>query len=451
MTSRDYNPFSAPLHDFPPEELAKLRDVHEGWFVDYKAKPITAAKFAKSLSAFANQFGGWLFVGIQESSDNHPTAESFPGVKSADVDNVLVQVREGVSAHVSPDIYFESRIIAGPVDSIGLPDGFCIVVIKVPEGPNPPIVHSSGCIYRRIADSSAPKAETDRAVLDQMWRKSDSLRTRLADFVSQPVADIKVNNAYCYVYLMEDLTLSSVDEQLTISDFREAMTSTDQDDAASALLDNIYSTQDGFIARYGARSHDPLIELPSLRWWRNGNVRLTIPINLINVSSYSHTTNPLLKSFKKEMGSRSGDYHRVVDLDQWLAFLFALTYRFMRLRQRNCSTAQVSGKVALHNVRRVTPFISMETYLAMVRENGIPVCQDATTTYPASHATAFAPLGEGRTEPVDAVGLVWPLLFGALRSLGIDFQQPADAASFARELSQAVRGGSQGQPAVDRS
>ena len=69
MTAYRYSPFSKPLAEFPPEELNVLRDVSEGWFVDYKSEALSPRDFGKHLSAFANQFGGWLFVGVKEGPD----------------------------------------------------------------------------------------------------------------------------------------------------------------------------------------------------------------------------------------------------------------------------------------------------------------------------------------------------------------------------------------------
>src|ERR1043166_9553966 len=91
-----YNPFSKPLLDFLPEELTVLRDVSEGWFVDYKLEPLSPRDFGKHLSAFANQFGGWLFVGVSEGQNKSLKAESFPGILSSAVPAALVRIREGV-------------------------------------------------------------------------------------------------------------------------------------------------------------------------------------------------------------------------------------------------------------------------------------------------------------------------------------------------------------------
>ena len=127
MTAYRYNPCSKPLSEFPPEELNVLREVSEGWFVDYKSEAISPKDFGKHLSAFANQFGGWLFVGVKEGPQKSLKADSFPGIPTADVGATLVKIREGVSAHVSPSLYFDHCIFDGPVDAIGLQARKCII------------------------------------------------------------------------------------------------------------------------------------------------------------------------------------------------------------------------------------------------------------------------------------------------------------------------------------
>jgi Putative DNA-binding domain len=219
--------------------LAGLRDVSEGWFVDYKSGPLSAKDLGKHLSAFANQFGGWLFVGISEGPNKNLKAEAFPGIPSSDVPAVLALIREGASAHVSPILYFEYRTVDGPIDAIGLAAGRSIIVVLIPEAPNPPIVHSSGRIYRRIGDSSDPRPETDRAVLDAMWRKSPDMDARLRDFVSKSTDASTDQPAFCFVYLMEDLTLSFPEYQVNVADFAEAMKPDANEAVCSITLDNV--------------------------------------------------------------------------------------------------------------------------------------------------------------------------------------------------------------------
>jgi hypothetical protein len=441
MIGYRFNPFSRSLGEFPPEELSLLRDVCEGWFIDYKSVLPSAKDLGKHLSAFTNQFGGWLFVGVEEGKGKNLRAEAFPGIADSDVGPTLVQIREAVSAHVSPTVYFEYRVIEGPLDAIGLSAGRSIIVVGVPEGPNPPFVHSSGRIYRRIADSSEPKAETDRAVLDAMWRKSETLRTRLREFVFEPIEGHSKANAFCDVYLMEDLTLSRSEYTLDLREFRDAMT-TSNPEGLSIPLENIYTTQDGFIGRHVYRN-DPMLELVSLRWWRNGNVRLTIPINYIELRLHRVTEDPLLDSFIEQMGMGRKHYHRLLNLDQWLFPLWGFAVRYLNLRDKLNSKERIWGKIAFSNARLATPFVGMESYVKSVTQHGIPVVQDSIVMYPpGSEASGFAPLQfEPRQDQSSrAFGLISPLMFNGLTSLGVMFDCEFEK-DFGLELLRAIERG----------
>ena len=46
--------------------------------MEYKSEAVPARALAKSLSAFANTYGGWLFVGVREESKDNAVAGSFP-------------------------------------------------------------------------------------------------------------------------------------------------------------------------------------------------------------------------------------------------------------------------------------------------------------------------------------------------------------------------------------
>jgi len=434
------------------QELNVLRDVSEGWFIDYKSQPLSAKDFGKHLSAFANQFGGWLFVGVQEEPQKNLKAGSFPGIPTSDVGAVLVQVREGVSAHVSPSFYFDHRFIDGPVDSIGLEAGKSIIVVSVPEGPNPPFVHSSGKIYRRIADSSEPKAETDRAVLDAMWRKSEDLRNRLREFVLKPLDNSRLDASVSYIYLMEDMTLSLPDYNLDLAGFKASM-SIETGKAMSIPLDNIYATQDGFIARHFLFQNDPLGELVSLRWWRNGNVRLTIPLNRVHVPPlYLPVSDPLLCRFVDVMKRRRKDYHWILSLDQWLVALLTLTGRYLDLRDKLKSTEHIFGKVVFSKVRSCTPFIGMESYLKVVEQFGIPVAQDSVAMYPPGEANAVVELVDSTEQDTfqGVASVVMRLAINGMRALGVmfdvDMSNPVSVEQFGHEFDVAVkRGAEQGR------
>ena len=79
MYTYAFNPFGKAIDDVQEKDLIVLRDVAEGWYVDYKQEGIKTDDLAKHLSAFSNQYGGFLFIGIREAEDGSRKAGTFVG------------------------------------------------------------------------------------------------------------------------------------------------------------------------------------------------------------------------------------------------------------------------------------------------------------------------------------------------------------------------------------
>lgn len=113
----DYNPFVKSFDEIHPSDLEILFSVAEGWYVEYKQED--AGAVAKSVTAFANTYGGWLFFGIAEKSKDDAVAGAFPGIACEDADGVLQRIRQAVAAHAQPYPYFTVKALKGPVEAIG--------------------------------------------------------------------------------------------------------------------------------------------------------------------------------------------------------------------------------------------------------------------------------------------------------------------------------------------
>ena len=81
-----YTPFDKELKSLSVEDLECLTEASEGWYIEYKREAVNAGAIAKSISAFANTYGGWLFLGIEEKSREHPVAGAFPGIARDSLD-----------------------------------------------------------------------------------------------------------------------------------------------------------------------------------------------------------------------------------------------------------------------------------------------------------------------------------------------------------------------------
>jgi len=202
MERYSFSPFDVGPEALTGPDLAVLKGVAEGWFVDYKREAVPPRELAKHLSAFANQQGGWLFIGVEEDKTTM-TARAFPGIPTATVPAVRVQLREATSAHVAPEVFFSIKVVDGPVPELGLPNGRSIMIIVVPESSHTPHIHSSGRIYRRVADQSDPKPETDRRVLDLLWNRRERVKVALEQLLrDNPVLAKDETNPRAYAFFV---------------------------------------------------------------------------------------------------------------------------------------------------------------------------------------------------------------------------------------------------------
>ena len=197
-----YTPFDVDLHEVTETHMAGLREVAEGWYVEYKSEVPRPRELAKSLSSFANRYGGWLFLGIQENpADN--TAATFPGVPDADVTSIVQQLRDAAKDLLQPTVPFFHHTLRGPLAELSLPSGHSIVIVRIPEGASTPYVHNDGRVYVRTGDSSSPVSATDRTTLDLLHRKAEGKISLIKDLIdrSPVVSKDEENTTYLHLAL----------------------------------------------------------------------------------------------------------------------------------------------------------------------------------------------------------------------------------------------------------
>ena len=95
------------------------------------------------------------------------------------------------------------RYQQGPCLEIGLAEGSSLIAIEIPQSHTAPHVHKDGRIYRRVGDSSEPKAETDRFILDQLWRRADDIRNMMRKWIERDpeLSDTEGEQSYVRIFV----------------------------------------------------------------------------------------------------------------------------------------------------------------------------------------------------------------------------------------------------------
>ena len=388
MLNYSYYPFKNILEDIGAEDLVLLKDVSEGWYIDYKVQSLKIPDLAKQLSAFANQYGGWLIIGVNEASDGSRTASEFVGIPVSELEKVSRDIREASSAHVNPEVLYEEKVISGPIESIGLAEDKAIIIIGIPMSENTPHIHSSGRIYRRLADQSKPKEETDRYILDDLWKRGSDRKIKLRNFLTATPAipNSQSDSSWAYIFLKPSQSQKGPSKKLSFKDFSEVLGAENVKtmNGVKMPFDGIYTTSDGFLAR-NIGKNDPSLATTSFRWWHNGTVRLDIPLNKYDLSTFLsqidiHKYGADYYLLAEEFGFNDID---VVDYSLFCQTTAALINFYLHLLDVLGDKRDVYSCFTIKNVFHTIPFIDSTSFLERCRVNSIPLTLDKNIVLPA--------------------------------------------------------------------
>src|SRR5690606_780632 len=140
-----YNPFDKELEDIDENELFKLivNEVDEGWYIEYKSQipekssgKLNTVKIVKSIAAFANTKGGWIFWGVECKVN---TASNICGINLDSYTNLQDQLSRIISSNINPTPIYHFK-------EVTLESGNVVFIIKVEESPTPPYITGNGVI-----------------------------------------------------------------------------------------------------------------------------------------------------------------------------------------------------------------------------------------------------------------------------------------------------------------
>jgi hypothetical protein len=386
MLNYSYYPFKKKLEEINFEDLLLLKDVSEGWYIDYKVRGLKIRDFAKHLAAFANQYGGWLIIGVNESSDGSRTASEFLGIPNSDLEKVSIDIREASSAHVNPEVLYEERVIEGPVKEIGLSENSSILIIGIPMSFKTPHIHSSGRIYRRVADQSSPKEETERYILDDLWKRGNSFQENISKLLTN-IPDLPVSqseSSWAHIYLMQSKSQLAPHKRLSFSDFSTVMNDPKSSQQGLHLpMNAISSSSGGFVARQVSNKHAGLAAL-TFRWWDEGLVRIDIPLNSYDLNAFvkTHGKSQNVEDYCMYIYEGGNPSVKIVDYSILIHSLAALINSYLRLLEITEDVRDVYSCFTLRNIFHTAPFLDSDHFVSRAKEFSLPVTLDKNIVIP---------------------------------------------------------------------
>lgn len=402
MLKYSYYPFNKILEEIDANDLLLLKEVSEGWYIDYKVQGLKIVDFAKHISAFANQYGGWLILGVNESADDSRTASEFVGVKKTELEKISRDIREASAAHINPEVLYEERVVEGPIEEIGLTVDRSILIIGIPMSHNTPHIHSSGRIYRRLADQSKPKEETDRYILDDLWKRGNEKQKKITEFLTHipTLPDSQSEAPWVHIYFKPAQGQLGPSKHLSFSDFSSIVRNTNSKVVGvHAPMQGVNSTADGYVARQ-IEGNDPSLSTLTLRWWHEGIARFDIPLNLFDLEGFfeTHVKNKYGEDYCKLAFQSGFSNIKIVDYSVFVQAVSSLANCYLHMLNVTEDSRDVYSCFTLRNVFHTSPFVDSGEFIKRAGEYSIPVTIDQNIVMPRepSEENMFF---HGRAEP----------------------------------------------------
>ena len=144
----------------------------ESFFFEFKSDDEEPNKLVKEISALANTYGGYIFLGVNND-------KSIGGCEKWTEQRIHTTIHDSLT----PTPNFDVRRFKI--------EGKTVFVIKVEEGTLPPYITGKGAIYERLSSGSFPIKDT--AKLTQLYNKRADQEARVKSKIE--FGDIDVNLA----------------------------------------------------------------------------------------------------------------------------------------------------------------------------------------------------------------------------------------------------------------
>lgn len=160
------------------QSVISEQDFEESFYFEFKDDRVSNKKITEEVSAFANTFGGYIFLGVSDS-------KQIEGCSDWNEQRIHTTIHDSITPTPSFDV--KKFTIGTNV----------IYVIRIEEGAEPPYITSSGKIYERL--SSGSFTIKDSSKLSQIYSKREQLLAKMESKISIPPIHENTNNIYGYI------------------------------------------------------------------------------------------------------------------------------------------------------------------------------------------------------------------------------------------------------------
>lgn len=381
-----FNPFGKSFREVKEKDLELLKSVAESWNVEYKKGKQNGKRITKSISSFANSHGGIYFIGIESDSSNN-CAKNIIGVDdSPDV------IRDSVRGNLQPFPYFEAF-------SINLSNEKKVLMAVIPEGRDPPYIHSDGRIYRRQEAASDPIPENNRYAIDELYKKALKYEEELEKFRdfdltfckgegdipyleiyvnTVPFNHFKIADFFTDFFQKENLNkiLQQFNGDFTIT---ENISRNNLSFNGNMKFDSLNTYYDSVSIRY-LEQQDLAYNGLTVEIDISGNLKLLIPLNQKDYYSEAlaeRYTNVITRSQEISIYSI-----RFLDARQIFGAILGLINNYVKYIDEKGYKDKLEFKLRLRNCWRTTIYIESQKFIEHVENFGVPICMKTEQYFP---------------------------------------------------------------------
>lgn len=176
------------------EKYLDTIDDDETFFIEFKEENIRNIQLTKEISAFANSFGGYILLGVNDSK------------KIVGCSNIWTELKINtiICNGISPTPHFD-------IKKFDLKNSKKLYIIKVEEGTNPPYITNDGYIYHRVSSSS--DRVKDANTLNNLYLRNQNNIKKIEDKIYIPEISGTIPNNLCgYIDFGFSLTSKNIEK-----------------------------------------------------------------------------------------------------------------------------------------------------------------------------------------------------------------------------------------------
>lgn len=180
--------------------LNAINEIEESFFFEFKEDGVKPSKLIEEISAFANTYGGYIFLGVADD-------KTIVGCKEWNEQRIFSVIHDSIS----PTPSFDVKKFQFDEDKV-------VYILRIDEGAEPPYITNKGMIYERISSSSCVVKDSNK--LSQMFLKRKEEEKAIEKKITITDVNEKVNNIWGYIDI--GFALTARDKNVFIEKYYEA-------------------------------------------------------------------------------------------------------------------------------------------------------------------------------------------------------------------------------------